>query len=126
MSFTFPKAPEDPLSQLSSAWVKVLARFLASSSLLVSKIASIDGTPQSSAAIAHIVEIARQKPFADVYDFCDRVSDSVNKRAAECLIRAGALDSLPGSRSQKVLVFEKAMDAYDQLDDQYGAMDAAA
>ena len=64
-----------------------------------------------SAAIAHIVEIARQKPFADVYDFCDRVSDSVNKRAAECLIRAGALDSLPGSRSQKVLVFEKAMDS---------------
>ena len=36
---------------------------------------------------------------------------AVNKKCVESLIRAGAMDGLPGSRSQKLCVFERAMDA---------------
>ena len=63
-------------------------------------------------AILAIVEEARQNgPFKDIFDFADRVpSDAINKRAVECLIRAGAFDTLPGSRAQKLAVYESAMD----------------
>ena len=64
-----------------------------------------------SSAISVVVREAARNPFQDLYDFCDRVNEGVNKRAVECLIRAGALDSLPGRRSQKVLAFDKAMDS---------------
>ncbi len=64
------------------------------------------------AAILDMVdEVCRGGPFKDIFDFADRVStDHVNKRAVECLIKAGAFDSLPGSRAQKLAVYESAMD----------------
>ena len=50
-------------------------------------------------------------PFRDIYDFVRRMAGSlINKKAVESLIRAGAMDSLPGFRSQKLHVFERAMD----------------
>ena len=50
-------------------------------------------------------------PYADLYDFIDRnAALSINKKGMESLIRAGAFDRLPGARSQKLHVFEKAMD----------------
>lgn len=49
--------------------------------------------------------------FRDLYDFINRLAGgAINKKGVESLIRAGAMDSLPGSRSQKLHVYEKAMD----------------
>ena len=64
-------------------------------------------------AIAAIVsERAAGGPYRDIFDFCERVAcAAVNKKCVESLIRAGAMDGLPGSRSQKLCVFERAMDA---------------
>ena len=51
-------------------------------------------------------------PYRDILDLCERVAcAAVNKKCVESLIRAGAMDGLPGSRSQKLCVFERAMDA---------------
>ena len=56
-------------------------------------------------------EIGRNGPYQDLFDFVERVGElSVNKKAVESLIRAGALDSLPGNRAQKLRAFESAMD----------------
>ncbi|MBR2700074.1 MAG: hypothetical protein IKE76_15955, partial [Clostridia bacterium] len=47
----------------------------------------------------------------DLYDFIDRLTGgALNKKGVESLIRAGAMDSLPGHRSQKLHVYERAMD----------------
>ena len=64
-------------------------------------------------AIAAIVaEREAGGPYRDIFDFCERVAcAAVNKKCVESLIRAGAMDGLPGSRSQKLCVFERAMDA---------------
>ncbi len=60
---------------------------------------------------ALVAERARGGPYADLYDFIDRNAGSqLNKKGVESLIRAGAFDRLPGSRRQKILVFERAMD----------------
>ena len=56
-------------------------------------------------------EVASGGPFRDFFDFADRTAgNDVNKRAVECLIKAGAFDTLPGSRAQKLAVYESAMD----------------
>jgi len=50
-------------------------------------------------------------PFADFYDFCNRVDPSVlNKRAVESLIKAGAFDSLGHPRKGLLAVFEPIVD----------------
>ena len=56
-------------------------------------------------------ERERGGPFRDIFDFADRTGGgALNKKGVESLIRAGAMDSLPGRRSQKLQVFERAMD----------------
>ena len=64
------------------------------------------------AAIAELVEERElDGPYVDLYDFIDRnATRAINKKGLESLIRAGAFDRLPGTRSQKLHVFEKAMD----------------
>ena len=64
-------------------------------------------------AIAFIEANRREKgPFRDLFDYAARVpGEAVNKKAVESLIRAGAMDSLPGSRAQKLAAFDRAMDA---------------
>ena len=58
-----------------------------------------------------VAEREQGGPFKDLYDFVGRVSGGeVNKKCVECLIRCGAMDGLPGGRSQKLHVYEKAMD----------------
>jgi DNA polymerase-3 subunit alpha len=60
---------------------------------------------------AIVKERAARGMYRDIYDFIDRLSGvSMNKKGVESLIRAGATDSLPGNRYQKLVVFEKAMD----------------
>lgn len=60
---------------------------------------------------ALVDERARGGAFRDLYDFIDRLAGgALNKKGVEALIRSGAMDSLPGYRSQKLHVYEKALD----------------
>jgi DNA polymerase-3 subunit alpha len=57
---------------------------------------------------------ARQKTgrFKSLFHFCEHVDlRAVNKQVVESLIKAGAFDSLGGSRAQMVVAMEKAMQA---------------
>ena len=48
--------------------------------------------------------------FTSLQNFCDRVdSAAINRQAAESLIKAGAFDSLPGNRAQKIAALEDAL-----------------
>jgi DNA polymerase-3 subunit alpha len=50
--------------------------------------------------------------FASLHQFCEKVDlGSVNRRMIESLIKAGAMDSLEGTRSQKWAAVEGAMEA---------------
>jgi DNA polymerase-3 subunit alpha len=50
--------------------------------------------------------------FRGLYEFCERVdTGAVNRRMIESLIRAGAMDELEGTRSQKFAAVESAMEA---------------
>lgn len=54
-------------------------------------------------AITAILAESGRAPFADLADFCTRVDlRVVNKRTIESLIYAGAFDTLPGNRNQKI------------------------
>jgi DNA polymerase-3 subunit alpha len=51
-------------------------------------------------------------PFHSIYDFCERVDlGVVNRRVIENFIKAGAMDTLQGSRAQKAAVIDRAMEA---------------
>jgi DNA polymerase-3 subunit alpha len=62
--------------------------------------------------VAHIVaERERNGPYADFYDFCQRVDPQVlNKRTIESLVKAGGFDSLGHPRRGLCLVFEDIVD----------------
>lgn len=50
--------------------------------------------------------------FKSLEELCDRVDrHALNKRVLEGLLKAGALDCLPGSRRQKLAVLDQAMEA---------------
>ena len=50
--------------------------------------------------------------FRSMEDFVERMIDKeINKRTVDSFIRAGAMDSLPGSRRQKILIAPEMMDA---------------
>ncbi len=51
------------------------------------------------AAVEAILRAREDEPIDSIWDFCERVdSRAVNKRAIECLIKCGALDSTGASR----------------------------
>jgi DNA polymerase III subunit alpha len=51
------------------------------------------------AAVEAILRAREEKPIDSIWDFCERVdSRAVNKRAIECLVKCGALDSTGTSR----------------------------
>jgi DNA polymerase-3 subunit alpha len=51
-------------------------------------------------------------PFASLESFCDRVErGALNKRVLEALIKCGAMDSLPGTRRQKLAILDQALAA---------------
>jgi len=61
-------------------------------------------------AIEWIVKEREQKPYRDLLDFCSRMDTRlVNRRVVESLILAGALDSLPGHRAQKLVLLDEVM-----------------
>src|SRR6185312_3678321 len=50
--------------------------------------------------------------FTSLYQFCEQVDmGAVNRRMLESLIKAGAMDSLEGTRSQKMAAIESAMES---------------
>jgi len=50
-------------------------------------------------AVEAIIEARRRGPFTSIWDFCERVdARAVNRRAVECLIKCGALDSTSDPR----------------------------
>ena len=58
-----------------------------------------------------VAEREQGGPFADFYDFCQRVDPGVlNKRSVESLIKAGAFDSLGHPRRALLAVFEGIID----------------
>ena len=62
-------------------------------------------------AIQSIIEARADRPFASIFDFCERVDPrKVNKRVLESLIRCGAFDSTGARRSQMIAVMEEALD----------------
>lgn len=51
-------------------------------------------------------------PFSSIEDFCARVDRGVlNKRVMESLVKCGAMDSLPGTRHQKLAILDRAISA---------------
>ncbi|MCR5768685.1 MAG: DNA polymerase III subunit alpha [Lachnospiraceae bacterium] len=65
-------------------------------------------------AIVNTIEKERSEngPFKGLKDFVERmIPIGVNKRVVECLIKAGAFDSLPGSRRQKIMVYSQMIDS---------------
>ena len=54
-------------------------------------------------------------PYRSLKDFCMRLSGrSINKRTIESFIKAGALDSLPGTRKQKMSVYISILEGVNQ------------
>jgi DNA polymerase-3 subunit alpha len=54
--------------------------------------------------------------FQSLFEFCERVDlSAVNRRMIESLIKAGAMDTLAGTRSQKFAVVESAMEAGQRM-----------
>ncbi|MBV9410142.1 MAG: DNA polymerase III subunit alpha, partial [Acidimicrobiia bacterium] len=63
--------------------------------------------------VARIVEERNENgPFADFYEFCERVDPMVlNKRTVESLIKGGAFDSMGHPRKGLLIVFEQIVDS---------------
>jgi DNA polymerase III subunit alpha len=64
------------------------------------------------AAVEAILRAREEKPIESIWDFCERVdSRAVNKRAIECLIKCGALDSTGDSRKGMLEMLPAAQSA---------------
>ena len=75
-----------------------------------------DSTRSRTSATAAVETIIASReaegPFESIWDFCERVdSRAVNKRAIECLIKCGALDSTGDSRRGMLEVLAQAQSA---------------
>ncbi|XID95667.1 DNA polymerase III subunit alpha [Paenibacillaceae bacterium WGS1546] len=63
-------------------------------------------------AIESIMRERGEKPYESLSDFCRRIDPRVcNKRVVESLVQAGALESLPGHRSQQLAALEPTLAA---------------
>ncbi len=61
------------------------------------------------AAVEAIIAAREEREFESLWDVCERVdARAVNKKALECLVMCGALDSLPGSRKGMLEVLPEA------------------
>jgi DNA polymerase-3 subunit alpha len=69
-----------------------------------------------TAAIEAILQARRDKPFASLQDFCERVDlRKVNKKVIEALIKCGAFDTLGGARSRCLAGLEDALEIAARL-----------
>jgi DNA polymerase-3 subunit alpha len=63
-------------------------------------------------AVEAILRAREEKPIASIWDFCERVdARAVNKRAIECLIKCGALDSTGATRRGMLEILPAAQSA---------------
>ena len=63
-------------------------------------------------AVEAIITAREERPFDSLWDFCERVDcRAVNKRAIECLLKCGALDSTEASRKAMLAVLPQAQSA---------------
>ncbi len=63
-------------------------------------------------AVEAIIRAREDKPIDSIWDFCERVdSRAVNKRAIECLIKCGALDSTGDTRKGMLEMLPQAQSA---------------
>ncbi|MCI8626685.1 MAG: DNA polymerase III subunit alpha [Lachnospiraceae bacterium] len=70
------------------------------------------GTPVIQSIIG---ERERGGPFRSLQDLVERTSGKeINKRTIEGFIKAGALDSMPGTRKEKMAVYGQVMDSVNQ------------
>jgi DNA polymerase-3 subunit alpha len=92
-------------------------------------LAAIKGV--GDAAVEHIVERRKEKPFRDLEDFCERVDPRiVGKRVLESLILAGALDCFGHDRAAMMAGMDRMMglasraqtDSALGITDMFGAM----
>lgn len=63
--------------------------------------------------VIHSILLEREKggPFQDLKDLVERLSSKeINKRTVESFIKAGALDSLKGTRRQKMLIYVQVIE----------------
>lgn len=79
---------------------------------------AIKGSGQS--AIEDIIRARADKPFTDLFDFCQRIDRrTVNRRTIEALVRAGAFDSLYGgkdaNRAQLLANINLALETAEQF-----------
>ncbi len=59
-----------------------------------------------------IAERQKGGTFKSLEDFCDRIDRAaLNKRVLESLIKSGAMDTLPGTRRQKLAVLDRVLEA---------------
>ncbi|MEP7276895.1 MAG: DNA polymerase III subunit alpha, partial [Betaproteobacteria bacterium] len=76
---------------------------------------AVKGTGQ--AAIESVVAARADRPFRDLFDFCRRVDKrSVNRRAVEALVRAGAFDAIDARRAALLASVGIALGAAEQAD----------
>ena len=76
---------------------------------------AIKGTGES--AINAIIAARKDKPFADLFDFCLRVDKhQINRRTIESLIRAGAMDCFGTDRAIMLASVGLAVEAADQAE----------
>ncbi|MDR1657143.1 MAG: DNA polymerase III subunit alpha [Deltaproteobacteria bacterium] len=77
-------------------------KFTVSEDKILFGLGAIKGLGQ--AAIEAIIAVRKEKPFTDLYDFCQRVgSQKVNRRVIECLIKCGAFDLSGGAPRESLL-----------------------
>ena len=62
-------------------------------------------------AVDAIIEAREEKPFLDIFDFCERVNlGKVNRRVIESLIKCGAFDSTGAHRAQLMAALDEAIE----------------
>ena len=66
--------------------------------------------------ISGLVEERKARgPYKTLQDFIERLpSRDMNKRVIENFIKAGALDGLPGTRKQKMMIYVQILDTINQ------------
>ncbi|KAA0275376.1 MAG: DNA polymerase III subunit alpha [Acidobacteria bacterium] len=70
------------------------------------------------AAVEAILRARKDRPFDSLWDFCERVDQrAVNKRAIECLVKCGGLDSTGATRKAMLAVLPQAQSAGQKAQD---------
>ena len=78
---------------------------------------AVRGTGES--AIATILRVRAEQPFADLFDFCRRVDKRiVNRRVIEALVRAGAFDALEPDRARLMASVGRAIEVAEHAERQ--------